>query len=108
MSRVSEPAEMRERPARRYPPALVMTSMALLGVVFAIFIFADALAPFDYRTQALRNRLAAPAFLGGSWTHLLGTDELTLQPHCSAWRNDHRGIDRDNPRLCGCPFPRCG
>ncbi|MBT3359740.1 MAG: ABC transporter permease [Rhodospirillales bacterium] len=41
-----------------------------------IFVFADFLAPFDYREQDLLNRLKAPVFLGGDWKFLLGTDEL--------------------------------
>lgn len=61
---------------RRYPPLLVIASLTFLAAIVTVFALADLLAPFDYRAQALRNRLAPPVFLGGSWSHLLGTDEL--------------------------------
>ena len=64
------------RARRRYPPLLVIASLTFLAVIVAVFALADLLAPFDYRAQALRNRLAPPVFLGGNWASLLGTDEL--------------------------------
>ena len=59
----------------RYP-ALVIIAFVFLGFVAGIFIFADLLAPFDYRQQDLLNRLMPPVFLGGESKYLLGTDEL--------------------------------
>ena len=57
-------------------PLLVLISFAFLFMLAVIFVFADFLAPFDYREQDLLNRLKAPVFLGGDWKFLLGTDEL--------------------------------
>ncbi|CAH1670903.1 MAG: ABC transporter permease [Chelatococcus sp.] len=59
----------------RYP-ALVVASLVFVALIFIVFLFADILAPYDYRTQSLINRLKPPVFLGGTWAHVLGTDEL--------------------------------
>ena len=63
------------RAEARYP-ALVIAALVLLGLILLIFLFADWLAPYDYRTQSLLKRLKPPSFLGGMPEHLLGTDEL--------------------------------
>lgn len=63
------------RAEARYP-ALVIAALVLLGLILLIFLFADWLAPYDYRTQSLLKRLKPPSFLGGMPDHLLGTDEL--------------------------------
>jgi peptide/nickel transport system permease protein len=63
------------RAEARYP-TLVIIALALLGLILVIFLFADWLAPYDYRTQSLLKRLKPPSFLGGLPEHLLGTDEL--------------------------------
>ncbi|MBS7698730.1 MULTISPECIES: ABC transporter permease [unclassified Chelatococcus] len=59
----------------RYP-ALVVAALIFVALIFVVFLFADILAPYDYRTQSLINRLKPPVFLGGTWAHVLGTDEL--------------------------------
>ncbi|MFQ5684171.1 MAG: ABC transporter permease [Candidatus Binatia bacterium] len=64
-----------QRSRKKYPP-LVLTAISFLIVVFIVFLSADRLAPFHYRTQDLANRLQAPAFLGGPAQYILGTDEL--------------------------------
>lgn len=63
------------RAEARYPTLVVM-ALILLGLILVIFLFADWLAPYDYRTQSLLKRLKPPSFLGGMPEHLLGTDEL--------------------------------
>jgi peptide/nickel transport system permease protein len=63
------------RAEARYPTLVVM-ALILLGLILVIFLFADWLAPYDYRTQSLLKRLKPPSFLGGLPEHLLGTDEL--------------------------------
>jgi peptide/nickel transport system permease protein len=60
---------------KRYP-ALVILALIFIAVLLVVFCLADVLAPYDYRTQALRLRLAPPVFLGGTSAHWLGTDEL--------------------------------
>ena len=59
----------------RYPVTVVL-ALIFVAMLFVIFIFADVLAPHDYRTQSLLSRLKPPAFLGGDWSYPLGTDEL--------------------------------
>lgn len=63
------------RPDSRYP-ALVVLALLFVVLLLAVACLADLLAPYDYRTQALRLRLAPPMFLGGTSAHWLGTDEL--------------------------------
>ncbi|WP_422367428.1 ABC transporter permease [Pelagibius sp.] len=61
--------------AAKYPP-LVILALAFLAVVFFTFVFADLIAPYDYRSQDLLERLKPPVFLGGDVKYLLGTDDL--------------------------------
>ena len=63
------------RAEARYP-VLVVVALVLLALIVVVFLFADWLAPYDYRAQALLKRLRPPVFLGGTTDHLLGTDEL--------------------------------
>ena len=67
----------RTLPAReaRYP-VLVVVALCFIALLFVVFIFADLLAPYDYRTQSLLHRLKPPVWLGGDPRFLLGTDEL--------------------------------
>lgn len=70
-------AEARALPAReRRYPALVVVALAFLALLAIVFVFADLLAPYDYRQQSLLNRLKPPVWLGGDPRFLLGTDEL--------------------------------
>lgn len=50
------------------------------GVIVLTFIllaiFAPLLAPSDYASQELANRLAPPVWAGGTWEHPFGTDHL--------------------------------
>ena len=57
-------------------PLFIIVACGFLGLVLFVFLFADFLAPFDYREQDLLNRLSAPFFLGGDSKYFLGTDEL--------------------------------
>ena len=57
-------------------PMVVYLALGWMIVVFAIALGADLFSPYDYMAMDLRARLAPPAFLGGTWLHLLGTDEL--------------------------------
>ena len=59
----------------KYPLAVIVT-LAFVCLVLLVFMFAPLLAPYDYRTQDLANRLKPPAFLGGPAQYILGTDQL--------------------------------
>ena len=71
-----------QRPAVRSPrrkramPGLVVTAAVWLGLMLAVAILADRLAPYDFAALDLRSRLAPPVGLGGTIAHPLGTDEL--------------------------------
>jgi peptide/nickel transport system permease protein len=58
-----------------YPP-FVLFAIAWLAAMLFVAIFADLLAPYDFKALDLRDRLAAPVFMGGTERHLLGSDEL--------------------------------
>lgn len=58
----------------RKPPLVV--SFAILAVVAVVAIAAPVLAPYDPLAQRLEGRLAPPFWAGGSFDHLLGTDQL--------------------------------
>lgn len=73
------PAVAAAAPARQesmLPPPLVLAGLAWLGLMLAVALMADAISPHAYTALDLRNRLSPPAFLGGTWLHPLGTDEL--------------------------------
>lgn len=65
------PARKRER-----LPALVVFALGWLGLMLAVALLADLISPYAYTALDLRNRLSPPAFMGGTWLHPLGTDEL--------------------------------
>lgn len=60
----------------RRVPFGVGLSLAFLGLMFFVFLFADLIATHDITTQDLTNRLRRPAILGGPAQFWLGTDEL--------------------------------
>jgi peptide/nickel transport system permease protein len=71
--------EETRRPERRWdifvqPTFWIPTAVLLMLVVAAIF--APLLAPYDPLQTSRTDRLKAPAFAGGSQSHLLGTDKL--------------------------------
>ena len=50
---------------------------AIVGVLIIVALFAPLLAPHDPYAQSLSKRLLPPAWeTGGSWDHLLGTDQV--------------------------------
>ncbi|MGY6409548.1 MAG: ABC transporter permease [Alkalilacustris sp.] len=59
----------------RHPPLVVISAVWLVAIV-VIAVAAPLIAPFTFTDINLRARLEPPVFLGGSWTHWLGTDEL--------------------------------
>jgi peptide/nickel transport system permease protein len=71
---VATAAPPRAKPAR--PPPLVLFGFCWLTLMLAVALAADLISPYAYTALDLRNRLSPPVFLGGSWLHPLGTDEL--------------------------------
>lgn len=57
-------------------PPLVLTSLAWLIAMVAIALLAQWLMPYGFTEINLRDRLQPPVFFGGTWDHVLGTDEL--------------------------------
>lgn len=53
-----------------------VAGLAVLVVILTVTVLAPHVAPYDPEKQDLFNRLAPPAWSGGSTAHLLGTDQL--------------------------------
>lgn len=62
--------------ARAAIPLMVRLSIFWLVLMFAIALLADLISPYGYTDLNLRSRLMPPVFMGGTWAHPLGTDEL--------------------------------
>jgi peptide/nickel transport system permease protein len=58
-----------------YPP-LVLFGVAWIVAMLAVAFLADLLAPYVFSALDLKARLAPPVFMGGTWAHPLGTDDL--------------------------------
>lgn len=58
-----------------YPP-LVLFGGAWIVAMLAVALLADLLTPYVFSALDLKARLAPPVFMGGTWAHPLGTDEL--------------------------------
>ncbi|MBX9594889.1 MAG: ABC transporter permease [Roseomonas sp.] len=69
-------AEAPPRAKRALPPPMVLFGLAWLTLMLLTAVLADVVSPYAYTALDLRNRLAPPAFMGGTWLHPLGTDEL--------------------------------
>jgi peptide/nickel transport system permease protein len=54
----------------------LMIGSVVLAVVIVLAVFAPLIATHDPYTQDLLARMKPPVFLGGSWEHPLGTDQL--------------------------------
>jgi peptide/nickel transport system permease protein len=57
-------------------PPLVLIALFWVGVIAVVVVGAKWIAPYDFMALDLRDRLIPPVFMGGDWTHPLGTDEL--------------------------------
>src|SRR5262249_21248678 len=57
-------------------PPLTLAALAWVSLMVVVALGAHCLAPSPSPPLALRARLAPPAFMGGSWPHALGNDEL--------------------------------
>jgi peptide/nickel transport system permease protein len=63
------------RAAADCPPLVAVCVFWLAATIFVAFAV-ELIAPYHYAQIDLRARLAPPAFAGGTWKHVLGTDEL--------------------------------
>jgi peptide/nickel transport system permease protein len=58
-----------------WPPAVIFAILWLL-LMMLIAIFAPLITPYDFMAVDVHARLKPPLFFGGSFAHLLGTDQL--------------------------------
>ena len=57
-------------------PPVVLLALGWMAVMLLIALFADYLAPFDFKTVDVKARLLPPALISGNWAHPMGTDQL--------------------------------
>lgn len=57
-------------------PVLLVIAVVWLVLMLAVALLADLISPYPYTQMDLHNRLSTPVFMGGTWAHPLGTDEL--------------------------------
>jgi len=50
--------------------------LSILFVMIGMAVLAPVLAPYDPNAQSLLMRMKPPVFAGGTWKHILGTDQL--------------------------------
>lgn len=60
---------------RSIPPSILL-AIGVLLLLTLLGLSADLISPYDYRETDLLARLDPPVFAGGSWAHILGTDEI--------------------------------
>jgi peptide/nickel transport system permease protein len=51
-------------------------AIAWLSLMLFVALAADFIRPYDFKALDLRGRLQPPVFMGGTWRHILGSDEL--------------------------------
>lgn len=57
-------------------PPMIIVSIVWLSTMLIAAVLAQWLMPYGFTQIDLRARLQPPVFWGGSWSHILGTDEL--------------------------------
>lgn len=75
---VSDPEPTRSRLAlffESWPPAVIVALVWIIAML-VIAVGSDAIAPYSFTALDLKARLVPPSFMGGGWSHVLGTDEL--------------------------------
>ncbi len=72
---VLEPT-IRRRPRNWKRLAVLFPSLLVVTLFLVAAIFADLLSAYDPEEIVLPDRLIPPAFDGGTWDHVLGTDQL--------------------------------
>jgi peptide/nickel transport system permease protein len=64
------------RAIRRRWPSVIVLAFIWVALCLLVTAFAPQLSPHNYQAMDLRARLAPPELFGGTWNHMLGTDEL--------------------------------
>ncbi|WP_424946284.1 ABC transporter permease [Candidatus Spongiihabitans sp.] len=58
------------------PPSILISAIWIVFMIL-VAVLADVIAPYDYKHMDLLDRLRPPIWIeNGSWSHLLGTDDL--------------------------------
>jgi peptide/nickel transport system permease protein len=58
------------------PPSILISAIWII-IMILVAVFADLIAPYDYKHMDLLDRLRPPIWLeNGTWSHVLGTDDL--------------------------------
>ncbi|WP_159995919.1 ABC transporter permease [Roseomonas sp. 18066] len=57
-------------------PPMVAIALFWIVAILAIAFLAEVIRPYSITALDLRARLSPPVFMGGTWAHPLGTDEL--------------------------------
>jgi peptide/nickel transport system permease protein len=72
------PAQAVSPPRRKQAglPPLVVFALVWIALMLGVALLAEWITPYSITALDLRSRLAPPAFMGGTWAHPLGTDEL--------------------------------
>jgi peptide/nickel transport system permease protein len=55
---------------------LGVLALGMVGVIVAVALLGSVIAPHDPNANDLLGRLDPPAWAGGTWEHVLGTDQL--------------------------------
>jgi peptide/nickel transport system permease protein len=73
---LSPAAPATTRKKRNGIPPMVMFSLCWIAAMLVVAATVQWLSPYSYTALDLRARLQPPVFMGGTWRHVLGTDEL--------------------------------
>jgi peptide/nickel transport system permease protein len=57
-------------------PSLTLLAIGWIAIMIVVAVGAQWLTPYSFTALDLRARLSPPVFMGGSWAHPLGSDEL--------------------------------
>jgi peptide/nickel transport system permease protein len=57
-------------------PPLTLLALGWIALMVIVALGADFFAPYSFTALDLRARLHPPVFMGGTWAHPLGSDEL--------------------------------
>lgn len=76
VAKVAPAASKLRRVAARLRSKKGMTGLVIVLVALITTLFGDFLMPHDPTAQIVQNRFLPPVFDGGTWQHVLGSDNL--------------------------------